>query len=298
MSKKIVIAGGSGFLGQALENHFKSLGWTVSILTRNPKQKNHIAWNGQELGSWSKYLNGSDVLINLCGQSVDCRYTAENKKRILDSRIIPTHLLNQAMRQCSNPPTLFLNASSSTVYIHSEHSPMTEKEGVIGLDFSMSIVRAWEDAFFQEEIEGIRKVSLRTSIVLGKNGGAWPKLKKIIKLGLGGKQGNGTQMVSWISESDFCRSIEHIINTKYLEGPINITSPSAISNQKFMRILSEHLKPLLRIPQPKWLLELGAVLMRTEAELLLKSRYVMPERLMKSNFEFEHVNVEDLFPAN
>ena len=297
MRKKIVIAGGAGFLGQALEEHFTSLGWTVDILTRNPKQNNHIAWNGHELGTWSKCLDGCNVLINLCGQSVDCRYTAENKKRILDSRIIPTLLLNKAMRQCTNPPTLFLNASSSTVYIHSEHQPMTEKEGIKGQDFSMSVVQEWEDAFFQEEIEGSRKVALRTSIVLGNKGGAWPKLKKIIKLGLGGQQGSGSQMVSWISERDYCRSIEHIINTKYLEGPINISSPSAISNKAFMRKLSEHLKPLIRIPQPKWLLELGAVFMRTETELLLKSRYVMPERLLNSDFEFEHVNVEDLFPA-
>jgi len=217
---------------------------------------------------------------------VDCRYNSANKKDILESRLIPTRLLNSVLEQLENPPKLFMNASSATIYVHSEDLPMTEAEGVIGSDFSMSVVKAWEKCFFKGEVDGMRKVALRTSIVMGKEGGAWPKLKMITRLGLGGKQGTGNQRVSWIHLEDFCRAILHIIETRYLEGPINVTSPSPMTNKKFMAAVRNKIRPLFHLPQPRWLLELGAVILRTETELLLKSRYVIPERLIKSGFEF------------
>ena len=291
MKKKIVIAGGTGFLGKALESYFTDQGHTVVILTRKPQHLHHQEWDGQNVGPWVEQLEGSDILINLCGQSVDCRYTPQNKKAILDSRLIPTRLLNKAMSLCSSPPAIFINASSSTIYIHSEEVPMTERDGVIGCDFSMSVVKQWEAAFFEKELPGIRKVALRTSIVLGETGGAYPKLKQIIQLGLGGHQGNGDQMLSWISLLDYCRAVQHIIDTPYLEGALNITGPQPVTNKVFMRKLRKSLKPLFALPQPKWLLELGAAVIGTETELLLKSRYVIPERLQNSGFEFDHTTI-------
>ncbi len=292
MKKKIVIAGGTGFLGEELEKYFVAKRYQVKILTRNPIASNHQEWDGQHLGPWVDHIEGADILINLCGKSVDCRYTPQNKKAIHDSRLITTRLLNEAIGLCSTPPSIFMNASSATIYVHSEDLPMTERCGIIGHDFSMSVVKAWEAAFFEEEIHGVRKVALRTSIVLGESGGAYPKLKQITRLGLGGHQGNGNQMVSWISALDFCRAVEHIIDNSYLEGAINITSPNPLSNKTFMQTIRRSLRPLFHLHQPKWLLEVGAAIIGTETELLLKSRYVIPERLTKSGFSFVHTTME------
>lgn len=288
MKKKLIIAGGTGFLGAALEKFFSDKKWQVLILTRTPRAINHIHWDGKNSGPWAAELERAELLINLCGRSVDCRYNPKNKKDILDSRITPTRLLNCELSKLKHPPKIFLNASSATIYVHSEDQPMTEATGVKGNDFSMTVVKQWESAFFEREIAGMRKVALRTSIVLGEGGGAWPKLKMITRLGLGGKQGTGLQKVSWINIEDFCRAVHHIVETKYLEGPINITGPTPIANKKFMAAVREKIKPYLHISQPIWLLELGSVLMRTETELLLKSRYVLPERLIKSGFTFNH----------
>lgn len=292
--KNIVIAGGKGFLGKALEKHFIQTGYNVQILTRDPVAKNHHQWDGMNEGPWTKQIEKADVVINLCGKSVDCRYTTGNKKEILDSRLKPTRLLDKVIRQCTGKPSLFINASSATIYIHSEDKPMTEKSGITGHDFSMNVVRKWEEIFFEKEIEGVRKVALRTSIVLGTLGGALPKLLQIAKVGLGGRQGNGKQMVSWVHVDDFCRSVVHIMNTRFLEGSINITAPHPLSNEHFMANIRRIVKPMFHLHQPKWLLELGAIFLRTETELLLKSRYVIPERLIGSGFVFLHPSMKDL----
>ena len=172
---------------------------------------------------------------------------------------------------------------------------MTERNGIKGCDFSMSVVKAWEEAFFSTEIPGTRKIALRTSIVLGDQGGAYPKLKQITRLGLGGQQGDGHQMVSWIHISDFCRAVEHIINTRHLEGAINVTGPEPLTNKDFMAGMRKINRPLFFLNSPKWLLELGASIVGTETELLLKSRYVVPDRLLKSGFEFEFNNMAALY---
>ncbi len=193
---KIIIAAGTGFLGKNLEKYFVEKGNQVYILTRNPKRENEIHWDAKMLGEWKNVLENSDVLINLAGKSVDCRYTDKNKKEIYDSRIESTKVLQQAIDQCINKPKIWLNVSSATIYIHSETHLNTEENGIIGDDFSMNICKSWEKEFFKSKTENVRKVALRTSIVLGNNGGAFPKLKMITKFGLGGKQGRGNQNVS------------------------------------------------------------------------------------------------------
>ncbi|PXW16290.1 hypothetical protein C8D70_104229 [Chryseobacterium sp. CBTAP 102] len=283
---KIIIAGGTGFLGENLEKHFTEKGNHVYILTRNPQHKNEIHWDAQTIGEWKNYLEKADVLINLTGKSVDCRYNEKNKNEIYSSRIESTRILQKAIDQCSDKPKIWLNASSATIYVHSEKHINTEENGIIGDDFSMNICKSWETEFFKVENEEIRKVALRTSIVLGKNGGAFPKLKMITKLGLGGKQGRGTQMVSWIHIEDFCKAVDWIIRHETLSGTVNITAPAPLSNQNMMRKLRNKMKMPFGLNAPVWQLEIASLFMKTETELLLKSRNVYPEKLIKSGFKF------------
>ena len=158
----LLIAGGTGFLGQALEDYFRQKGHTVTILTRKPQRNNHTAWDAQNLGPWTEALEEADLLINLTGKSVDCRYTEINRKTILQSRIASTSILQRALEACKNPPEVWLNASSATIYVHAEAEPMTEAKGVIGDDFSMRVCTAWEACFFEKELPQTRKVALRT----------------------------------------------------------------------------------------------------------------------------------------
>lgn len=290
---KIIIAGGSGFLGENLEKYFTEKGNQVYILTRNPKRKNEIFWNAQTIGEWKSSLEKSDVLINLTGKSVDCRYNEKNKNEIYSSRIESTRILQKAIDQCSDKPKIWLNASSATIYVHSEKHINTEENGVIGDDFSMNICKSWEREFFKVKNEEIRKVALRTSIVLGNNGGAFPKLKMITKLGLGGKQGRGNQMVSWIHIDDFCKAVEWIIQNETISGTINITAPEAVSNENMMKKLRNKMKIPFGLNAPVWQLEVASVFLNTETELLLKSRNVYPEKLIKNEFQFTYPGFDD-----
>lgn len=284
---KIVIAGGSGFLGRALQQHFATQSHELILLNRSPRAKNEIAWDGKNQGEWSGVVDGADVLINLAGKSVDCRYTEANKAAIVSSRTDSTKALQEAVNRAGHKPAVWINASSATIYIHAETRQMNEYTGTIGDDFSMNVCKDWEAEFFKENNAGTRKVAIRTSIVLGNEGGAYPKLKCLTQAFLGGSQGNGRQMMSWIHIHDFCRAIEHIINDREIDGPVNVTAPEPLSNKEFMRLLRNKYHRPFGLSQNRLLLELGAIFLRTEAELLLKSRNVYPEKLMLQGFRFE-----------
>lgn len=292
---KVIIAGGSGFLGNALEKFFTEKQNEVIVLTRNPKKNNNVRWDARNIGEWANELNNADVLINMTGKSVDCRYNEKNKKEILNSRINSTKILQEAVDNCQNPPKTWLNASSATIYVHAETQLMDEENGIIGDDFSMNICKSWEATFFEKTNPNVRKLALRTSIVLGNDDGAFPKLKTITKLGLGGKQGRGNQMMSWIHIKDFCRAIEYIINNEDITGVINITAPNLIKNSNFMQQLRTQTHSPFGIPSPVFLLELAAIFIKTETELLLKSRNVYPKRLLESGFKFNFPNIELAF---
>lgn len=283
---KIIIAGGTGFLGENLERFFTEKGNQVYIFTRKPMRKNEIYWNAKIVGDWKNTLENTDVLINLTGKSVDCRYHDKNKQEIYASRIESTQVLQKAVDQCTNPPKIWLNASSATIYIHSESHLNTEENGTIGDDFSMNICKSWEKEFFTVKNEKVRKAALRTSIVLGNNGGAFPKLKTITRLGLGGKQGRGSQIVSWIHIDDFCNAVDWLIQHEKISGPINITAPGPISNETMMRKLRKKLNIPFGLNAPVWQLEIASLFLKTETELLLKSRNVYPEKLIKNGFQF------------
>lgn len=296
--KKMVIAAGTGFLGTVLIDFFKESYQEITVLTRGKsEQKNNIQyvhWNAKSLTGWEKVLENTDVLINLAGKSVDCRYTPENKAAILSSRIDSTKVLNEAVLKCENPPKHFINSSTATIYRHSEDKQMDEYSGEIGDDFSMNIAKSWEKAFYDVETNKTLKTAVRTSIVLGKNGGAFIPLKRLTQLGFGGKNGNGNQFVSWIHELDFARAISFIIE-KRLEGNINVVSPKPQRNVDFMRELRKAVGIPFGIPISKIMLKIGAKIIQTEPELVLKSRNVIPKRLTENGFTFEYHNLEKAF---
>ncbi len=290
--KTIIIAGGSGFLGQVLENHFSKKGYQIKILTRYPIKENHIFWDTKTIGNWIPELENSVALINLTGKSVDCRYTKKNKKRIYDSRIDSTKILGEAINNCKNPPKVWFNSSTATIYRHSLDKEMTEKNGEIDDDFSMNIGKSWEKAFFEIANPNTRKISLRTAIVLGKRGGAMYPLRILTKYGLGGKQGLGNQMVSWIHETDFANAVEFLLIQHHLEGVFNLSVPNPINNKILMKTLRKEMKIPFGIPHPKWLLEIGANIIGTETELVLKSRNIIPQRLLENGFTFNYITIQ------
>jgi uncharacterized protein (TIGR01777 family) len=289
---KIVVAGGSGFLGKSLQKHWEEQGHDVVNLSRKPISKNDVFWDGLTLGVWLHVLEGASVLVNLSGKSVDCRYSDVNKQEIYESRIITTQLLEEALNSVANPPKLWINASSATIYIHAESQQMNEEGGILGDDFSMNICKEWEKAFFSEDVSRIRKVAVRSSIVLGNEGGAFPKMKTIARIGLGGYQGNGNQLISWIHIVDFCKALDYIMQHEDLVGAINVTAPVPVTNKLFMRELRRRLRVPFGINTPIFMLELASILMQTETELLLKSRNVIPEKLLKHGFIFEYPMIQ------
>ena len=297
MKNKIVIAGGSGFIGKALSIHYKNQGYLVVVLTRGASQLidgiRLQNWDGKTLGEWKEVIDGAEILINLTGKSVDCRYTEENKKLILSSRVNATKILGDAINLVENPPKVWFNASTATIYDYSLTKAMTEEFGDIGSDFSMSVAKAWEEAFFNAEAPETRKIALRISLVLGKGEGVLPVLTKLSKLGLGGYHGNGKQRFAWIHIEDLINVIEFLKENKSMDGPINCTSPSEINNQQFMKALRKSLGIWFGIPSPKFAIEIGSFLMQTESELILKSRFVSPKRLLDNGFQFKFTNIDN-----
>jgi len=289
--KTIIIVGGSGFLGQTLEHYFSEEGYLVKILTRTKTKKNHIHWDAKNIGKWAEQFNNTDIIINLSGKSVNCRYTIDNKKLIHDSRIDTTNLIGLAINLCENPPKVWVNSSTATIYKHSFIKEMSEENGEIGDDFSMNIAKSWENTFNNIKTPKTRKIIIRTAIVLGKKGGALIPLKRLVKFGLGGKQGKGNQKISWIHEVDFARAVFFLVSSN-LKGVFNLCVPNPINNRIFMNTLRKVLKIPFGISHPKILLNFWAKIIGTETELILKSRNVIPQRLLNNKFSFKHSILE------
>jgi uncharacterized protein (TIGR01777 family) len=284
---KLVLVGGNGFLGRHLRRYFQLLGYEVVSISRTGPSD--VPWDARTLGPWAAELEGAAVLVNLAGRSVDCRYTAANRHEILASRIDSTRVLGAAVAACTHPPRVWLNSSTATIYADTrgEAPANTESAGVIGEGFSVEIARAWEAALAACPTPGTRQVALRTSIVLGPDGGAFPVMARLARFGLCTPQGSGQQWVSWLHIQDFCRAVEFLVNTDSLSGPVNLCAPHPLPNREFNALLAQALDPPLRFPQPRWLLEIGAFMLRTETELILKSRKVYPGRLLAAGFRFE-----------
>ena len=295
---KLIIAAGTGFLGQVLVHHFKNKFEEIVILTRGKSQTidgiKYVNWNARTFSGWEKELENATVLINLTGKSVDCRYTKKNKKEILWSRIESTKILSKAVLNCQNPPKHWLNSSTATIYRFSLDKQMDETDGEIGNDFSINVALSWEKAFFKTQTPNTLKTALRTSIVLGKNGGALIPLKTLAKIGFGGKQGKGNQFISWIHEEDFANAVDLIIK-KEITGVINVVSPEPIRNVDFMKKLRKAVGFSFGIPLNQFCLEIGSFFIRTETELVLKSRNVIPKRLLENGFRFKFGDIDEAF---
>ncbi len=286
--KKIIIAGGTGFVGTYLANKFRSLGYTIIIISR---QKDHVNWD--DMAAITAALENAELLINLAGRSVDCRYNEKNKKEIFDSRIGTTQILGEAVLACTVPPALWINSSTATIYRHAEDRPMTETTGEIGSGFSVNVATNWESTFFAFKLPKTRQVALRMAIVLGKGGGVLKPLTNLVHVGMGGSQGNGRQMFSWIHIDDLFNIIHFIREHRELSGVFNTAAPNPVSNKNFMQLLRRNMSVRFALPLPGWLLKFGAVLINTETELILKSRWVIPEQLLKAGFKFKYSNIDE-----
>lgn len=295
----LLIAGGTGYLGSLISKAFPANGYVVKTLSRDPKQSSArcIYWDGETSGKWLKWLEWADVLLNLCGRSVDCRYHSANKKAIFNSRVLTTRTLAKAIETSAKPPLIWLQMSTATIYNHTygpgfgEDSLMTyghEQSAPSKWQFSVDVAKAWEAEALRLSSNRVRQVLLRTAMVMGPQpGSAYEVLRRLSKWGLGGKTGHGRQYVSWIHQTDFLNAIDYLIKNEKMTGPVNLSAPNPIPNQQFMSTLRDSLAVRIGLPTPKWLLELGCFLLRTESELVLKSRKVLPHKLENAGFHFQ-----------
>jgi hypothetical protein len=256
-----------------------------------------LSWDGANLDDWTRELHGADVVINLAGRSVNCRYNAGNRREILESRIRTTELLGEAIGNMRRPPRLWINASTATIYRHSLDREMDETSGELGghereapdsWRFSIEVAKRWEKSLFEADTPNTRKIALRSAMVMSAEpGGTFDTLLRLVRFGLGGTCGSGKQFMSWIHQDDFVRALDYLVEHEEFEGPINVASPNPLPNEEFMRLLRKAWGAKVGIPASEWMLEVGAFFLRSETELILKSRRVVPGLLLASGFEFQ-----------
>jgi uncharacterized protein (TIGR01777 family) len=298
---KIVLPGGTGQLGTLLARAFVREGHEVTVLGRRPAPNpgwKTVAWDPPSLGGWTSELEGADAVINLAGRSVNCRYSPENRRLIRESRVDSTRAVGEAIRLCKRTPRIWLQAGSATIYSHRYDAPNNEATGLMDgpetrvpdtWRFSTDVAASWERAMEEATLPRTRKVVLRISIVLNPDrGSAFEELLRLVRFGLGGRAGNGRQFVSWIHDADFVRAVSWILARDSIHGPVNLSAPNPVTNDEFMRTLREEWGFRFGLPAPEWLLEIGARVVGTETELILKSRRVIPGVLAQSGFEFEY----------
>ncbi len=298
---KIVIPGGSGQVGHLLARAFHKEGHEVIVLSRQPSMEapwRSAAWDPRTPGSWTAELEGADAVINLAGRSVNCRYTPENRRAIMDSRVDSTRVIGEAISRAANPPRLWLQASTATIYAHRHDAANDEATGILGggepnapdtWRFSIDVATAWERAVAEAgPLPRTRTVLLRSAVILSPDhGGIFDVLLRLVRCGLGGKAGVGRQYISWIHEADFIRAVCWLIEHEKISGPVNLASPHPLPNEEFMRALREAWGTRIGLPANAWMLEIGAFFLRTETELVLKSRRVVPGRLLEGGFGFQ-----------
>lgn len=299
MSLRIVIPGGSGQVGTVLARHFHSQGHEITVLARHPiaTRWRVLRWDGRDTGDWIAAVDGADVVINLAGRNVNCRYHEKNRREILESRLDATRAVGRAIAHAARPPALWMNAGTATIYRHALDRPMDEAAGDLGGNeagapstwrFSVDVAKKWEESFFAMQTPATRKIALRSSMIMSPDrGGVFDVLLRLVRFGLGGAAGSGEQFVSWIHDADFMRAIEFLMANPQMDGPVNVCAPKPLPNRDFMRELRAAYGMPIGLPAAKWMLEAGAVFLRTETELILKSRRVVPGRLRDAGFHFQ-----------
>jgi uncharacterized protein (TIGR01777 family) len=298
---KVVIPGGKGHVGSVLVRHFVAGGHEVVLLSRqasNTEGARVVAWDGKTLETWAEEFDGSDVVINLAGRSVNCRYNDANLKEMMDSRVDSTRVVGQAISQATNPPKVWLQSSTATIYSHRFDAPNDERTGIIGGEepgaprtwlASNKIAAAWESELEKAETPKTRKIAMRSAMTMSiDRGSVFDVLCGLARKGLGGSLGGGRQYVSWVHEIDFARAVTFLIDREDMSGPINICSPNPLPQKEFMRELREAVRAPFGLPATTWMVEIGTWLMRTESELVLKSRRVVPTLLLEAGFQFKH----------
>lgn len=295
---KIVVPGGTGQIGRLLARHLTHAGHEIIVLGRHPAEGpwRFVPWDGRNPGDWTRELEGADAVIQLAGRSVNCRYNARNRAEILDSRVDSTRAVGRALHQVQRPPRVWLQASTATLYAHRYDAPNDEATGIIGGDepgapdtwnFSIRVAKAWEQAATESAPPHVRLVLLRSAMTMSPDpGGVFDVLLKLARRGLGGTNGDGRQYVSWIHEHDFCRAIDLLLANDWT-GPVNLCAPNPLPNAEFMRALRTAAGVRIGLPATRWMLEIGAWFLRTETELILKSRRVIPGRLLAAGFRFD-----------
>jgi hypothetical protein len=296
---KIVIPGGSGQVGTILARAFVTDGHEVVVLSRRPGKApwSVVSWDGETLGAWAAELEGADAVINLAGRSVNCRYNAKNRRDIIESRVKSTRVIGEAIARSTRPPRVWLQASTATIYAHRYDAANDEATGIIGGSeenapdtwrFSIDVAKSWEGAAQEADLPATRQVLLRSAMTMSPDrGGIFSVLARLVRWGLGGACGDGRQYVSWIHEVDFIKAIYWLISHEELHGPVNLASPQPLPNADFMRTLRVAWGKGWGLPAKKWMVEVGAFFLRTESELILKSRRVVPGRLLQSGFKFQ-----------
>ncbi len=295
---KIVIPGGSGQVGALLARAFHAEGHEVIVLSRRPGSFpwRTVMWDSETLGTWAGTLDGADAVINLAGRSVNCRYTPRNRQEIIDSRVRSTRVVGEAIRGAARPPRVWLQASTATIYAHRYDAPNDEEAGILGgaepdvpdtWRFSIDVATQWERALDEAETPLTRKVALRSAMVMSADrGGVFDTLLGLVRHGLGGRQGSGRQYISWIHEQDFVRAVRWLIERDDIGGAVNIASPCPLTNAEFLRALREAWGIRFGLAATDWMLAAGALALGTETELILKSRRVVPGRLLGVGFTF------------
>jgi uncharacterized protein (TIGR01777 family) len=304
MKNRIIIAGGNGFIGRLLTESLVSGNNDIVVLTRSPgpaaQSIRQVRWDGRTLGDWARELDGASALINLAGRSVNCRYNERNRREILESRVDSTRALGEAIARCSTPPRVWLNASTATIYKHTFDQPMDEATGIIGATpeakdaFSIEVARAWEETLDKAPTPATRKVAMRTAMVFAASkGGAYRVLRGLTRWGLGGAVAAGRQFISWIHEVDLCNCVQWLIDRDDFSGPVNLASPNPIPHREMMEIMRRECGVPFGLPATRGMLEFATFVHRTEAELIIKSRRVVPGRLLAAGFQFRFPRMED-----
>lgn len=294
-TKRVVIAGGSGFLGTSLARHLSKKNYKVTILSRNAPPQGEWSfqkWDARTLGEWAKVLDGAHAVVNLVGRTVDCVKTPLHCDQILRSRVEATRVLGQAISTLESKPSVWVQMSTAHIYGDSELDCV--EDSATGFGLAPIVGTAWERAFDESCPEGIRRVILRTSFVLGQQGDAWKKLKLITKLGFGGTLSTGTQGMSWIHEHDMNAIFERAIENDSMAGVYISSAPNPVSNRTFMQSMRDALGVPIGLPATAWMIQIGArLLLRTDPELALYGRYVIPQRLLAEGFEFKYPKLND-----
>lgn len=287
---KIVITGAGGYLGRVLAPYLAAKEHEIVVIARRElalPNARFARWDGENQGAWAREIDGADAVIGLAGRSVNCRYNTQNRREILESRLQTTRAVSRAIAESKSPPRVWLNSASATIYRDERARDMDEESGIIGSGFSVEVCQAWEAALFENDLPQTRRVALRMSMIFGRTAPVFEVFARLAKLGLLGPQGGGGQYVSWIHERDCLRAIWHLLRNDKLSGPVNVCAPNPLPNREFTRELRRVFRVPIGLPAPAIAMKIGAVFLKTEAELALKSRRAVPRRLLDASFQFD-----------